>query len=347
MTEAATRAQLLPTTVVGSYPQPEWLIDRESLAKRVPSRVRARELWQIPAELLEQAQDDATIVAIHEMELAGVDIISDGEIRRESYSNRFATALGGVDRERLGAGLNRRGGPDVVPLVNGPIRRIEPIEVRDLAFLRANTRKRIKITLPGPFTMTHQAQNAYYDGEEALAMDYAAAVNAEIKDLFAAGADVVQIDEPYMQAWPDKARRYAVKALNRALEGVTGATAVHLCFGYGHYLKKKTGGYLFLRELEDCAANQISIEAAQPKLDLSVLRDLTSKTIMLGVLDLGDMNIETAETVAGRIRAALEFVPPDRLVIAPDCGMKYLPRGVAFGKLRAMTEGARLVRDSL
>jgi 5-methyltetrahydropteroyltriglutamate--homocysteine methyltransferase len=304
-------------------------------------------LWRIPAEWLEQAQDDATIVAIHDMELAGVDIISDGEIRRESYSNRFATALGGVDRERLGAGLNRRGGPDVVPLVNGPIRRIEPIEVRDLAFLRANTRKRIKITLPGPFTMTHQAQNAFYDGEEALAMDFAAAVNAEIKDLFAAGADVVQIDEPYMQAWPDKARQYAIKALNRALEGVTGTTAVHLCFGYGHYVKRKGGGYLFLRELQDCAANQISIEAAQPKLDLSVLRDLPSKTIMLGVLDLGDMNIETPETVASRIRAALEFVPPDRLAVAPDCGMKYLPREVAFGKLRAMADGARLVRDSL
>lgn len=353
MSSATTTAEmtaappLLPTTVVGSYPQPEWLIDRESLAKRVPTRVRARELWMIPDQWLEQAQDDATIVAIHEMELAGVDIISDGEIRRESYSNRFATALGGVDPDTPGAGLNRRGRPDVVPLVNGPIRRTGPIELRDLAFLRANTNRRTKITLPGPFTMTHQAQNAYYDGEEALAMAYAEAINAEVKDLFAAGADVVQLDEPYMQAWPDKARQYAVKAINRALAGVAGTTAVHLCFGYGHYLKKKSGGYLFLRELEQCAADQISIEAAQPALDLSVLRDLPSKTIMLGVLDLGDLNVETPETVAGRIRAALEFVAPERLVIAPDCGMKYLPRPVAFGKLKAMVEGARIVRASL
>src|SRR5579864_4608001 len=302
---------VLPTTVVGSYPQPDWLIDRENLRKRVPTRVRAREMWRIPEPWLEQAQDDATIVAIHEMELAGVDIISDGEIRRESYSNRFATALGGVDQERLGQGLNRRGRPDVVPLVNGPIRRAVPIEVPDLQFLRAHTTHKVKITIPGPFTMTHQAQNTYYPDEESLAMAYAAAVNVEIKDLFAAGADVVQLDEPYMEAWPDKARQYAVKAINRALDGVTGATVVHLCFGYGHYLKeKKQNRYSFLPELNDCIASQISIEAAQPKLDLSMLKDLPSKKIMLGVLNLGDNTVETPEIVAARIRAALEVVPP-------------------------------------
>jgi 5-methyltetrahydropteroyltriglutamate--homocysteine methyltransferase len=338
---------LLPTTVVGSYPQPDWLIDRDNLRKRVPSRVRAKELWRIPEPLLEAAQDDATIVAIHDMERAGVDIISDGEIRRESYSNRFANALGGVERDRLGAGLTRRGTPDIVPLVSGAISRPAPIEVRDLTFLREHSSRKIKITLPGPFTMTHQAQNTYYPDEESLAMAYAVAVNAEVKDLFAAGADVVQLDEPYMQAWPDKARQYGIKALNRALEGVTETTVVHLCFGYGHYIKKKTGGYAFLAELENCAATQISIEAAQPRLDLSVLRELPSKTIMLGVLDLADPNIETPATVAERIGAALKIVGPERLVIAPDCGMKYLARATAFGKLKAMVEGARSVRVRL
>jgi 5-methyltetrahydropteroyltriglutamate--homocysteine methyltransferase len=342
-----SKPTLLPTTVVGSYPQPDWLIDREDLRKRAPARVRARDMWRIPEPLLEAAQDDATLVAIHEMERAGVDIISDGEIRRESYSNRFANALGGVDQEKPGSGLTRRGTPDVVPLVFGPIRRERPVEVRDLSFLRANTDRLVKITLPGPFTMTHQAQNTYYPDEESLAMAYAEAVNAEIKDLFAAGADVVQIDEPYMEAWADKARQYAVKALNRALEGVTGTTVVHLCFGYGHYLKKKTTGYHFLPELENCTTNQVSIEAAQPKLDLAVLKDLPSKTIMLGVLDLADAQVESAETVAERIRAALEVLPPERLVVAPDCGMKYMARDVAFGKLKAMVEGARIVRREL
>ncbi len=339
---------LLPTTVVGSYPQPDWLIDRDTLRKRVPARWRAREMWRIPEQWLEQAQDDATIVAIHDLERAGVDIISDGEIRRESYSNRFANALAGVDPDHPGEGLNRRGKPDIVPLVSGKIRRLAPVEVRDLAFLRAHTSRMTKLTIPGPFTMSQQAQNAYYPDEEALAMDYAVAVNEEIKDLFAAGADVVQIDEPYIQAWPDKARKFAVRALNRALEGVRGITAVHLCFGYGHYVKeKKEPGYAFLRELEECVTDQVSIEAAQPKLDLSVLKDLPSKTIMLGVLDLGDPQIESAETVAGRIRAALKFVPPARLVIAPDCGMKYLAREIAFGKLKAMVEGTKIVRAEL
>jgi 5-methyltetrahydropteroyltriglutamate--homocysteine methyltransferase len=342
-----SKAMLLPTTVVGSYPQPDWLIDCDDLRKRIPARVRAREMWRIPEPLLHAAQDDATLVAIHEMERAGIDIVSDGEIRRESYSNRFANALGGVDKERMGSGLTRRGTPDVVPLVSGPIRREVPVEVRDLSFLRANTDRKVKITLPGPFTMTHQAQNTYYPDEESLAMAYAEAVNAEIKDLFAAGADVVQIDEPYMEAWADKAREYAVKALNRALEGITGTTVVHLCFGYGHYLKKKTSGYHFLPELDACVTSQVSIEAAQPKLDLAVLKELPSKTIMLGVLDLGDSNVETPQTVAERIRAALKVVAPDRLVIAPDCGMKYLARDVAFGKLKSMVEGTKIVRAEL
>ncbi len=338
---------LLPTTVVGSYPQPDWLIDRESLKKRVPVRVRAVELWRVPEPWLEQAQDDATLVAIREMERAGIDIISDGEMRRESYSNRFANALGGIDRERLGAGLNRRGGPDIVPLVSGPIRRVEPVEVRDLTFLRANTDRKVKITLPGPFTMSRQAEDAYYRDEEALATAYAAAVNEEVKDLFAAGADVVQLDEPYMDSFPGQARRYAVKAINRALDGVSGTTVVHICFGYGHYLKKKTAPYNFLRELEECTADQISIEAAQPNLDLSILRELPSKTIMVGVLNLSDEMVETPEQVAQRLRAALKVIPPERLVAAPDCGMKYLSRQAAFGKLKAMVEGMRIVRKEL
>ena len=340
-------SMLLPTTVVGSYPQPDWLIDRDDLKKRVPQRVRAADLWRIPEPWLERAQDDATIVAIREMERAGVDIISDGEIRRESYSNRFANGLGGVDHERLGKGLNRRGGPDVVPLVSGPIRRTEAVEVRDLEFLRANTDRKVKITLPGPFTMTRQTENAHYPDEESLAMAFADAVNQEVKDLFAAGADVVQLDEPYMDSFPDAARRYAVKAINRALAGVTGTTVVHLCFGYGHYVKKKNAPYSFLRELNDCVADQISIEAAQPHLDLAVLKELPTKTVMLGVLDLGSEVVETPETVAQRLRAALAVVPAERLVAAPDCGMKYLPREVAFAKLEAMVEGTHIVRKEL
>ena len=339
---------LLPTTVVGSYPQPDWLIDREKLLSNLPFRVRAEELWRIPAPLLEQAQDDATIVAIHDMERAGVDIISDGEMRRESYSNRLANALGGVDREKIGSNMDRTGKPHAVPLVSGPIRRLGPIEVRDLTFLRQHTDRRIKITLPGPFTMTQQAENGYYADEAAMAMDYAAAVTAEIKDLFAAGADVVQIDDPYMEARHDKARQFGIKALNRALEGVSGTVAVHLCMGYAHVVKRpKPNSYEFLASLEDSAASQVSIEAAQPQLDLSALKQIRTKTVMLGVLDLKDQTIETPATVAGRIRAALKFIEPERLVIAPDCGMKYLSRAVAFGKLKAMVEGAELVRETL
>ena len=338
---------LLPTTLVGSYPQPDWLIDRASLAKQLPPRVRARELWRVPPDRLEEAQDDATLVAIHDQERAGLDIITDGEQRRESYSNRFATALDGVDIDNPGKTPNRTGGFTVVPRVVGKIRRRRPVAVRDVEFLRANTRRTIKMTVPGPFTMAQQCEDHHYRDEQALALDYAAAVNAEIKDLFAAGADIVQLDEPWLQARPDKAKAYGLKALARALDGVSGTTAIHLCFGYAQMVKSKPSGYSFLPELERSFAQQISIEAAQPKLDLAVLKELPSKTIILGVIDLADMAVETPETVAGRIRRTLPYVAAERIVVAPDCGMKYLPRAVAFGKLRAMVEGARLVRQEL
>ena len=338
---------LLPTTLVGSYPQPDWLIDREKLGLRAPPRVRAQELWRVGAEWLEQAQDDATIVAIRDQEEAGIDIVTDGEIRRESYSNRFATALEGVDQENPAIVPSRSGKPDMVPRVIGKIRRKHAVELRDLQFLKAHTNHKVKITVPGPFTMSVQAKDFFYNDEEKVAMEYAAAVNEEIKDLFAAGADIVQIDEPYMQARPDQARAYAVKAINRALEGVTGTTAVHLCFGYAALVKNKPAGYSFLPELEECKADQISIETAQPVIDFEMLRQLPSKTIVLGVISLGDNTIETPQQVAERIRRVFPYVPPERLVIAPDCGMKYLPREVAFGKLRAMVEGAKIVRAEL
>jgi 5-methyltetrahydropteroyltriglutamate--homocysteine methyltransferase len=341
-------AQTLLTSVVGSYPQPDWLVDRALLTKMMAPRVRAREVWRVPPERLEEAQDDATIVAIREQERAGIDIISDGEIRRESYSNKFANALDGIDRDRLGEIVGRTGSRVPVPIVSGAIRRREPVEVRDVAFLRAHTDKAIKITLPGPFTMAQQAVDEHYKNEESLAFAYADAVNEEMHDLFAAGADVVQLDEPWLQARPDGARRYGVKAINRALASARGTTALHLCFGYAALVKDKpSSGYSFLAELEDSAADQISIEAAQPNLDLAVLRALRSKTVLVGVLDLSDRAIETPEQVARRIRAALEVVPPERLIATPDCGMKYLPRDVAFGKLKALADGARLVRAEL
>ena len=337
---------LLPTSLVGSYPQPEWLIDRDKLSKQVP-RVRANDLWLVAPDKLEAAQDDATILAIREQERAGLDIISDGEQRRESYSNRFATALDGIDVENPGTVINRTGRAIPVPRIVGPIRRKHPVELRDLKVLRANTDRRIKATVPGPFTMGRQAQDDYYKDEEAVAMDYAAAVNAEIKDLFAAGADVVQIDEPWMQQHPDKARQFGLKALNRALDGVSGTVAVHLCFGYAAVVHEKPSGYSFLAELEGSKAQQVSIEAAQPKLDLNVLKELPSKAIILGVIDLSDMTIETPQIVADRIRRAIKVVPAERIVVAPDCGMKYLPRAVAFGKMEALAEGAALVRREL
>jgi 5-methyltetrahydropteroyltriglutamate--homocysteine methyltransferase len=337
---------LLPASLVGSYPQPEWLIDRLKLSKQVP-RVRVEDLWLVAPDKREAAQDDATILAIRDQERAGLDIITDGEQRRESYSNRFATALEGIDTENPGTTINRNGKPIAVPRVVGPIRRTRPIELRDLKLLRANTDRAIKATVPGPFTMGKQAQDDYYKDEEAVAMDYATAVNAEIKDLFAAGADVVQIDEPWMQQHPDKARQYGLKTLARTLDGVTGTVAVHLCFGYAAVVHDKPSGYSFLPELEGSKAQQISVEAAQPKLDLAVLKELPSKTIILGVIDLADITVETPQIVAERIRRALAYVPAERIVVAPDCGMKYLPRAVAFGKMKAMADGAALVRREL
>lgn len=339
---------LLPTTLVGSYPQPDWLVDRKKLAALIPPRVRAKEVWRVGEEWLEQAQDDATILAIRDQERAGIDIVTDGEMRRESYSNRFATALEGVDIDNPGVAPARTPGKtQSVPRVVGRIRRKHPVEVRDVAFLRANTDRRIKITVPGPFTMSQQTQDDYYKDEVALAMDYAAAVNEEIQDLFAAGADIVQIDEPYMQSRPEKAKQFGVRLLNRALEGVSGTTAIHICFGYAAFVRQRPTGYSFLPELENARAQQISIETAQSRLDCSVLSQLPSKAIMLGVLDLSDMQIETAAAVAERIRRALPYVPAERIVVAPDCGLKYLPRDVAFGKMKAMVEGATIVREEV
>jgi len=337
----------LATTVVGSYPQPDWLIDRERLGDRLPPRVRARELWRVPEPFLEQAQDDATRLAVQDMERAGVDVITDGEMRRESYSNRFATALDGVDLDNPGVALDRTGHENPVPKVVGPIRRTRPVEVRDVEFLRSLTERRIKITVPGPFTMTQQAQNDHYADDRSLALAYAEAVNEELRDLKAAGADVVQIDEPYLQARPEAAREYALEAIDRALAGIDGDTVLHTCFGYAHVVHDRPTGYPFLRELAECAATYLSLEAAQPGLDPEVLRAMDAKTIVLGVLDLGAPQVETPEVVAQRIRRALEVVPPERLVVAPDCGLKYLPRERAFGKLQAMVAGARLVREDL
>jgi 5-methyltetrahydropteroyltriglutamate--homocysteine methyltransferase len=339
---------LFPTTLVGSYPQPDWLIDRAKLAGRFPPRVRARELWRIPEQWLAQAQDDATVLAIKAQEQAGLDIITDGEIRRESYSNRFATALEGVDIDNPGSALDRSGHPNPVPRVVGRIRRKHAVQVEDLLFLKRHTQRQVKVTVPGPFTMAQQAQIDYYDGSrEQAALDYAAAVNEEIRDLFAHGADIVQLDEPYMQARPDDARAYGLKALNRALEGISGTVAVHICFGYAAIIHQRPSGYSFLPELAECSCSQVSIETAQSNLDCAVLGKLRDKKILLGVLDLSDMNAETPQQVAARIRRALPYVHPRNLIVAPDCGMKYLPRDIADAKLRAMVEGARIVRQEL
>jgi 5-methyltetrahydropteroyltriglutamate--homocysteine methyltransferase len=338
---------LLPTSLVGSYAQPEWLIDRKKLAGRFPPRVRAKELWRVAPEFLDQAQNDATLLAIRDQEHAGLDIITDGEMRRESYSNRFATALEGVDVDNPGTALDRSGHPNPVPRVTGKVRRKHPIEVRDVEFLRANTDRMIKITVPGPFTMSQQAQNDFYKDEQEMMLDYAAAVNAEIKDLFAAGADVVQIDEPYMQARPEKARKFGLAGLNAALDGVKGTTAVHICFGYAAIIHQRPEGYSFLPELASSPVKQVSIETAQSNLDCTVLDKLPGKTIILGTLDLSDMGVETPETVAARIRRALPHVPAERIVVAPDCGLKYLPREVAYGKMCAMVAGAKIVRKEL
>jgi len=335
---------LFPTTLVGSYPQPEWLIDRSKLGSRLPPRVRAKELWRIPEPYLAEAQDDATLVAIRAQEEIGIDILTDGEIRRESYSNRFATALEGVDLDTPGTALDRTGHPNPVPRVAGKIRRRHAVEVEDLKFLKRHTDRMVKITVPGPFTMTQQAQNDWYASEAECAMDYAAAVNEEIRDLFAAGADVVQVDEPYMQARPEKAREYGLAALNRALEGVEGTTAVHICFGYAHIAHVRPSGYSFLPELAGCRCRQISIETAQANLDCSVLQGLPGKQIMVGCLHLGTLEVETPEVVAERVRRALKYIRPEQAILAPDCGLKYLPREVADGKLRAMVAAAKILR---
>jgi len=335
---------LFPTSLVGSYPQPDWLIDRERLAHRFPPRVRALELWRVDPAYLEQAQQDATLLAIRAQEDAGLDIITDGEMRRESYSNRFATALGGVDIDNPGTALDRSGHPNPVPRITGPIRRRHPVEVDDLRFLRAHTSRTVKITVPGPFTMAQQAQNDYYPSREAAAFGYAEAVNDEVRDLFAAGADIVQLDEPYLQARPADARAYRIPVLNRALAGITGTTAVHVCFGYAAIIHDRPEGYSFLPELADARCDQVSIETAQSGLDCSVLAALADKTIILGVLDLNDKTVETPRQIADRVRRALPYVPAERLVLAPDCGMKYLPRDAAFGKLAAMAEAAAQLR---
>jgi len=338
---------ILPTTVIGSYPQPDWLIDRDRLRSSLPPRVRATELWRVEEPYLAQAQDDATALAIADQERAGVDIVTDGEIRRESYSNRFATALEGLDIDHPAMVPGRAGGTNAVPRVVGPIRRTRPVEVEDLRFLRGRTDRTIKITLPGPFTMSQQAHNEAYSDEAELAMDFAAAVNEEVRDLFAAGADVVQIDEPWLQARADKAREFAIPAINRALEGVAGTTALHTCFGYAHIVHERPPGYPFLAELSGCAADVLAIEAAQPRLDPSVLEPISGKTVIAGVLDLSDPAAETPEQVAERIEAVLAVIPPERLQVGPDCGMKYLPRELAFAKLCALVQGARIVRERL
>ncbi len=338
---------ILPTSLVGSLPQPDWLVDRENLRGRFPPRVRAREIWKVPAAVLAEAQDDATLAAIKLQEDAGLDIITDGEIRRESYSNRFATALEGVDIDNPGTALDRSGHPNPVPRITGKIRRKHAVQVEDVKFLRRHTTRPIKITVPGPFTMSQQAQNDFYRHPADAALDYAVAVNAEIRDLFAAGADIVQIDEPYMQARPEPAEQYGLQALNAALEGITGTTAVHICFGYAHVIHARPSGYSFLTQLRNCSCRQISLETAQSNLDVAVLKDLAGKKIILGVVDLADMTVESPDTIAARIRKALPYAPAENIIVAPDCGMKYLPRDVAFGKMQAMAAGAAIVRREL
>jgi 5-methyltetrahydropteroyltriglutamate--homocysteine methyltransferase len=335
---------LFPTTLVGSYPQPEWLIDRQRLAGRFPPRVRAKELWRVAEPYLAEAQDDATRLAIRAQERAGLDIVTDGEIRRESYSNRFATALEGIDIDNPGTALDRSGHPNPVPRIVGRIRRKRPVELDDFLFLKKNTGRKTKITVPGPFTMSQQAQNDYYPSPAEAAMDYAAAVNEEIRDLFAAGADIVQIDEPYMQARPEKAREYGLQALNRALEGIAGVTAVHICFGYAAIIHERPSGYSFLPELAHSPVQQVSIETAQSNLDCAVLQKLAGKKILVGCIDLSDRKVETPAQVAARVKRALQYVKPEDVIVAPDCGMKYLPRDVAYAKMCAMVEGAKLLR---
>jgi 5-methyltetrahydropteroyltriglutamate--homocysteine methyltransferase len=338
---------VLATTVVGSCPQPGWLIDREMLGSRLPPRIRAKEIWRVDEAHLAEAQDDATVLAIRDMERVGIEVITDGEMRRESYSNRFATALDGMDIDNPGTAIDRTGHPNPVPRVAGPIRRARPVEVDDLRFLRASTDRKVKITIPGPFTMSQQAQNDFYPDGRALALDLAVAVNEELKDLFAAGADIVQLDEPYLQARAEAAREYAVEAINRAVAGATGTVALHTCFGYAAIVHQRPPGYSFLAELNDCDVDLLALETAQPELDLEILREVPDKGVILGVLDLSGPAVEPVDRIADRIRQALRYVAPDRLQVAPDCGMKYLDRDIAYAKLRAMVEATRLVRGEL
>ena len=338
---------LIPTTLVGSYPQPDWLVDKEGLLGSGPPRVRMHQVWRVDDARLEEAQDDATLVALHDQERAGIDIVGDGEIRRESYFNRFANALDGIDVDEPGTVPGRTGKPTQVPRVTGPIRRTQPVQVRDVAFLRAHTDRPIKVTIPGAFTMAKLALDEHYGDQGKLIDAYADVLNQEVRELKAAGADVIQIDEPYMQANPVEAERYGIGAIDRALAGIEGPTMVHLCFGYAYVVKDKPSGYSYLPQLEGCCAGGVSIEAAQPKLDPTILDGLPTKHVMFGVIDLGSNAIETPEGIAAQLRGALEHIDPERLIAAPDCGMKYLSRDVAFGKLKAMVEGARIVRGEL
>lgn len=337
----------IPTMLVGSYPQPDWLIDKEKLLGKGPPRVRMMDVWKTGVDDLTEAQDDAAIIAVADQERAGIDIVTDGEVRRESYFNLFANALNGLDLDNPGNVLSRLGNPTPVPRVVGPITRREPVMVRDVEFLKKNTDRPVKITVPGAFTMTKLAQDEHYNDPAALTEAYADAVNAELKDLKAAGADIVQLDEPYLQANPDEARDYGLAGIERALDGIDGPTALHLCFGYAYVVKDKPSGYSFLEELEATSVDQISVEAAEPDLDPRILEKLPTKTIIYGALDLSTEEVETAEIVANRLRQALEVIPADRLIAAPDCGMKYLPRAVAFGKLKALADGAAIVRAEL
>ena len=253
-----------------------------------------------------------------------------------------------MDIDNPGTALDRSGHPNPVPRIVDPIKRRHAVNVADLSFLRslAGPGGIVKITVPGPFTMAQQAQNDYYPSVEEAAYGYAEAVRGEIADLFAAGADVVQVDEPYLQARPEAAKEFGVGVLNAALDGITGTTAVHLCFGYAAIIHERPSGYSFLPELAACTANQISIETAQSGLDCSVLAALADagKTVTLGVLNLGDPAVESAAEVADRVRRALPYVPAEQLVLAPDCGMKYLPRESALGKLKSMTAAATDLR---
>jgi 5-methyltetrahydropteroyltriglutamate--homocysteine methyltransferase len=332
----------IPTSLVGSYAQPDWLIDRERLRGRFPPRVRARDLWRVDSQYIEEAQDDATRLAILDQERAGLDVVTDGEMRRESYSNRFATALEGVDVDNPGTALDRSGHPNPVPRVVGPVARRHPVQVRDAEFLLAHTSRTTKMTVPGPFTMSQQAQDDYYGSPDEVGMAYADAVREEILDLLSAGVDVVQVDEPYMQARPEAARDYGLDVLKRATDGIDGTLAVHICFGYAAIIHDRPSGYSFLPELAATECDQVSIETAQSGLALDVLDALDGKTIILGVLDLSTELVETPDTVADRIRRAFPHADATRLIAAPDCGMKYLPRDAAYGKLEALVEGARL-----